>query len=255
MKDSLELIIEDLYSLDPSLREKDGEIRALLQAVVASKPVVEIDEKFVRNLRHDLLEAKTISQTKAKATPSPWWMVYGAPVGVFAVLVLMLLPRTAHLPSEAPTSGSDGVMQEEMFYDSAEAPAMNKRSIQMSDPSATMMMNGAESSFEIDSQLPGDVVLVNFLSLSEAGFIVVQEYLPEGPGEVLGTSPLLTTGLLEQFEISLDVATKPGQTLYAVLYLDNGDGVFSPDSDLLVYVNYTGDPLYQIFSVLSEASE
>ena len=258
MKDSLELIIKDIYALDPSLVERDVEVRALVSAFSAKKPVVEIDAQFVASLRGELLTAAPVSKV-IQVTPSPWWMVYGAPVGVMAILLLMLIPRDTPVQNQAPVEESSPVMEAEVFMDIAPSAADMKRSMPTDDSeagAATMMMEAdttmmsvepSGDTFSISTQVPGDVVFVDFVTLTQPGFLVIQAYLPEGPGEVLGLSPLLAVGSAQQIEIRLSVETEPEQTFYATLYLDDGDGLFVPKTDMLVY-DMAGNPLQQIFS-------
>jgi hypothetical protein len=49
-------ILTDLYKLDPSLREKEGELVSLIRLLISSRPSVDIDEEFKAELRRQLME-------------------------------------------------------------------------------------------------------------------------------------------------------------------------------------------------------
>lgn len=256
MKDSLELIIKDIYTLDPSLVEQDGEVRALVSAFSEQKPVVVVDVAFVQSLRADLVKPARVMPVVA-STPSPWWMVYGAPVGVLALLLIMLIPKTEPVHNEVPTITPSPAGDTDMYLESFDGAEDMKRSAPANDAAESMMMEAdtmmmsapvSGDTFQIGTQEPGNTALVDFASLEEAGYLVIQAYTPEGPGEVLGTSPLLAAGMIEQVEIALSVTTESDQTFYAVLYRDDGDGLFSLEADLLVYDQSGTVPFSQMFS-------
>ncbi len=256
MKDSLELIIKDIYTLDPSLVEQDGEVRALVSALSEQKPVVVIDAAFVQSLRADLVKPARVMPVVAP-TPSAWWMVYGAPVGVLALLLIMLIPKTEPMRNEVPTIAPSPVREADMYLESSDGAQETKRSAPASGAAESMMMEAdtmmmsapvSGDTFQISTQAPGDTVVVDFASLEQAGYLVIQAYTEEGPGEILGTSPLLAAGMIEQVQIVLNLTTEPDQTFFAVLYRDDGDGLFSLEADMMVYDQSGTVPFSQMFS-------
>lgn len=62
-KTTLQSILEDLYALDPSFREHEKELTLLLSELIRNKPDVELDERFVRELRANLLRESTQETT------------------------------------------------------------------------------------------------------------------------------------------------------------------------------------------------
>ncbi len=257
MKDSLELIIKDIYTLDPSLVEQDGEVRALVSAFSEQKPQVVIDTAFVQSLRADLLKPARVMPV-VTPTRSPWWMVYGAPVGVMALLLLMLIPRSVPVQNEVPTIAPSPTSEADMYFESySDGAEESKRSAPASGAAESMMMEAdtmmmsapvSGDTFQVSTQEPGNTILVDFASLEQAGYLVIQVYTEDGPGEVLGMSPLLAAGMIEQVEIALSLTTQPDQTFYAVLYRDDGDGLFSLEADMLVYDQSGTVPFMQMFS-------
>ncbi len=54
MREEIKNILEDLYQLDPQLREQESELEKLVEQLLEAQPEVEVDEQFVRNLRNQL---------------------------------------------------------------------------------------------------------------------------------------------------------------------------------------------------------
>ncbi len=57
-------ILNDLYELDPELKEKEDELKKIIKELLSSKPVVEIDEEFKNNLKNELI--KKLKRKKKK---------------------------------------------------------------------------------------------------------------------------------------------------------------------------------------------
>lgn len=239
MQDSLELLLADIYALDPKLRERDTEVRAMVSELLANKPTVKINENFAQNLRAKLLTPQAVPALRPQAIPSPW-LRYFVPLGAVAVLLLMLVPNyvgqpTVYdnvAPSVAPVGAPDAFVAPEA-----------KRSMDQSQESVPMMMlmeegGGAAvdgNDLGISFQTPGVVALVDFVSLTEPGFVVISRSENGQTGAVLGFSYLLFAGYNEQIEIPLSEPMKAGETFVATLYLDNGDGIFDINSDTPLY--------------------
>ncbi|MFC1732877.1 hypothetical protein ACFL6I_21450 [candidate division KSB1 bacterium] len=54
MKDNINSILNDLYMMDPSLKEQEEDLKKLIQKLIEAKPDIEMNEAFVENLRHKL---------------------------------------------------------------------------------------------------------------------------------------------------------------------------------------------------------
>ncbi len=261
MNDSLEHILNDIYALDPSLKESDGEVRVLVSALLEAKPGVAPSESFVRELRSKL-QSVSLPKIAPKPILSPWLM-YLTPVGVMAVLVLILVPNYLSAPTTMPSDMAtpqlmeDEVQSESMEMDTFEAANGYdmKRSVPGGEPEAsvmqmTSMMAPTDSSFLIPTQQPGMVVLVEFAALNYPGFIVIQESLNGQPGGILGVSIFLKEGLTEQVQIMLQRPMGLDETFFATAYLDNGDERFNPETDTPLYDSSGTLPLQQMFSTL-----
>ena len=66
MKDSIELLLADIYALDPSLKERDAEVRAMVNELLKYKPSVTVSEAFAQNLRSNYLLRKRFLRCNRK---------------------------------------------------------------------------------------------------------------------------------------------------------------------------------------------
>jgi hypothetical protein len=83
----------------------------------------------------------------------------------------------------------------------------------------------------VDDQPPGDSVVISSVNMDFNGFVAIEQT------DVLGVSPLLLSGAHQNIKIPLDQHVD-GTSLLAVIYKDNGDGVFDRGGDQ--YSNGTG---------------
>jgi hypothetical protein len=56
MKTNVENFLEELYQIDPSLQEKEAQIKKLIITMTSHSPDVKMDEKFKTNLRAQIAE-------------------------------------------------------------------------------------------------------------------------------------------------------------------------------------------------------
>lgn len=73
--------MEELYSLEPSLRNKEKAVRSLIEAMIANQPNVEINDAFRKELRERIMKQIQTS----KKTSWNWW-----PMVSFACLCLVV---------------------------------------------------------------------------------------------------------------------------------------------------------------------
>ncbi|HMO77828.1 MAG TPA: hypothetical protein PKA42_00775 [Candidatus Paceibacterota bacterium] len=249
MQDSLELILADIYALEPSLKERDHEVRALVAALLHHKPVATVDKDFAQALRTKLLVSKAAPAPSSPLIPSPW-MRYLVPLGAMAVLFLMLVP--SYLGQ--PTNESERIMPSGS-YDTFMAPETKRVAPDMPEEASMMMVGDAAQSEMADNdlgispQVPGVIALVDYVSLLEPGFIVIRELGVQNPEVVIGVSYLLLGGVTEQVEIPLTKTMRAGATFSATLYQDNGDGIFDLNSDTPIYDPEGQAPLVREFII------
>ena len=108
----------------------------------------------------------------------------------------------------------------------------------------------------VAEQVPSETVSVAVVRLQKPGFVAIHEDAAGAPGRILGTSGLLVAGETRNLApIALSRMTKDGETLYAMLHLDDGDGMFDPAKDKPALDSVGGEPVMMIFTVSVDASE
>jgi len=243
MKDSLELLLKDIYALEPSLRERDAEVRVLVEFLLLNKPEVKVSMDFRESLRAKLIATNVTEALPARLVPSPW-MSYFVPLGAMAVLLLMLMPgyvgKQTSQDSLEMNSSADVYMAPEAKRSGSGAP--EEATMMMMEDVPMPMAEG--DSLGISDQVPGVMAVVDFVSLLQPGFVVITSN-----ENVLGSSYLLFAGYNEQIEIPLSRPMKANQTFSATLYLDNGDGVFDLNTDMSIYDANGLGPVSQVFSI------
>lgn len=106
----------------------------------------------------------------------------------------------------------------------------------------------AESVFVRD-QRAGIVVAVDSVTLSASSWVAIHESEEGVPGNILGAQrfdPGTHSG-----NVDLLRETVPGGSYFAMLHRDNGDGAFSPASDLPV-THPDGEAIATAFAALNE---
>ncbi len=113
-------------------------------------------------------------------------------------------------------------------------------------PSPTLN-EASEYQILVSDQTPDESVVIDSVGFTESGFVVIHEDNNGQPGAVIGVGgPLI--GAIGGLGISLDRVSVEGETLYAQIHSDNGDGVFNADDDQPAY-NEEGDPIIESFDI------
>jgi hypothetical protein len=104
-------------------------------------------------------------------------------------------------------------------------------------------------SFSIPPQKPGNIVHVDFVDQQQPGFVVIHTNDEGIPGAVLGVSSMLPLGHSEGITVPLIRETEVGETLFATLAQDNGNGIFEESADSPIFDASGITPLSTLFSV------
>ena len=97
-----------------------------------------------------------------------------------------------------------------------------------------MMMDSmrvGSNAIYVPDQMPGNMIIVEFVSFQEDGFVVVHESKDGKPGAILGNSALVTVGGDQKIAIQLSRESRDGEELVAMLHRDDGDGTFAAAND------------------------
>lgn len=263
MDGKIEKIINDLYALDPSLRERDKDIRAIVVLLIESQPTVSADEAFVRNLRLRLL---SLSSGAGRKIPGfSWWALRLAPLGAIAILLLVFFPELTKpvpygtpltpapsaipLALEMPTPESARSLSDEK----TESPGV--LSVPEAAPKSLTMMAVSANFVNVSSQKPGSAVTIDFVEIEKPGFVVIRADKSGALGEILGESALLPAERSEKIRIDLFRPMREGETLRAALYADDGDDIFDASKDGPFLDAVTNSPIYMVFTVTIASSE
>lgn len=90
-----------------------------------------------------------------------------------------------------------------------------------------------EGSVLVASQKAGDSVTVETVTAQTVSWVAIREYNNGIMGNILGAKRV-EAGTHSNVVVPLLRATKPGATYYAVLFKDNGDGMFNKSSDMMI---------------------
>lgn len=102
MNNSIQKILDDLYTIDPSLREHEEKLTHALSVIIESKPDTKFDEAFARRLKKELL-------TQSRSVPWAWfaslWQIRAV---AFVCLVLLATPLVVrYFISNQPSKETD----------------------------------------------------------------------------------------------------------------------------------------------------
>lgn len=83
-------MLEDIYKMDPSLREKESELAGILSDILKSKPDMRPDTDFVKELRGKLLSSAKNEASKKVWGPAWNYKKFLLPIGSLTTVVLVL---------------------------------------------------------------------------------------------------------------------------------------------------------------------
>lgn len=86
-------ILNDLYKLDPELKDKEEKVKKIIKELLSSRPVVEINEDFKTRLKNDLI--KKLNRKKNKLFTIPR---ISAAAGVFTLIFAVIILNTVFKP-------------------------------------------------------------------------------------------------------------------------------------------------------------
>jgi hypothetical protein len=279
--DRITSLVSELITHDETLKEHEADLRILVSHMLAEKPKVVPNTTFAQDLRTRLLS------NRLRAVLSPYqhverWAFRLVPLGMVALLVLMLFPERTHyiprttetddmgappavvdvgtyaldpLPSEGSET-SERSMPVPAFSGGESVGTMDSSNSEMTTESSMapgIMSKVAPSPvplpFTIDPQASGPRVVVREATVTAPSFIVLYTYDRKGNEVVFGISPLLRAGSTENVPIYTQTRTQKDGTYMARLHTDNGNGLFTLKDDVPLTDSY-GNPV--IVSVVIE---
>lgn len=116
----------------------------------------------------------------------------------------------------------------------------------LANQSADQTEKPAEGAISISPQKAGSSIVVDEITLSKPGFVVIHEDNAGSPGKIIGQTFLLTAGTKQ--DIVVKVSVQAGKTYYAMLHSDNGDTKFNATDDVPLK-DSKGMPIMTMFTV------
>lgn len=114
----------------------------------------------------------------------------------------------------------------------------------------------SSSAIYIAEQAVGQSVSVALVRFEKPGFVVIHEDTVGAPGAILGASSVLPSGETENPPpITLSRMTRDGETLHAMLHVDDGDGAFDATRDRPIADPTSGEPMTMVVTVSADTRE
>lgn len=109
---SRERILEDIYTLDPSLRQRSADVERVVDALLSARPNVTADRAFVAELRARVMMHENQKEAVSLQSDPLWYtflLRFSAPIAVVALIVVVVLPSMERGPVGQYTSIDSGV--------------------------------------------------------------------------------------------------------------------------------------------------
>lgn len=237
MTPELEKLVNELCAFDSELAKDPKVIARLVAELQHAKPGVVIDDAFRMRLRDELLR----TYTNTKPVPNnrlPWWILYTAPLGVTALLLILvrpaLTPPSDMVPLHTPETATGDMMKM--------GPTTADDSYSREATGDMLQTNTMQSKTEyFTASITNDSVLITYLTATQSGYIVVTD----SAGEVMAMSELLNPGEHTDYTFAARMPFKSGTIYTVTLHYDNGDGIYTPVEDVPVIDISSGVSLSQ----------
>jgi len=102
----------------------------------------------------------------------------------------------------------------------------------------------------VPEQAGGSEIFIENTVLQNAGFVVIHKEENGKPGEIIGASDLLQVGTKKNFLMDIDEEVVEGDTLFAMIHTDDGDGVFDGSLDS-PFIDDNGDIVLVKFIIVN----
>jgi len=114
-------------------------------------------------------------------------------------------------------------------------------------------VNQMNPSLVVPRQAGGTNVFVENVVLENDGYVVIRRDENGKPGAIIGVSDLLPKGVASNILMDINEEIVEGDSLFAMIYTDDGDKVFSPDTDIPA-VDNDGNTILVQFDIVGEGA-
>jgi hypothetical protein len=225
MADLTDNLIKELLQEYPELGHDEERLRAALRDMQANKPEVEADPAFKAALRQRLLASSAAPRRISFA----WAALYAVPVGVTAVLMLVLWPtlQTSYQPNMFEVT-PDAPSVEMGAFKAAEESAMDDMVTPM-QMDARMMALPSVPYFEVAATRAGELQFY-FDAQPLDSYIVVKDEVDN----VVAVSPLILGGAVEVDNMMMLSPLDSTRYYNVYLYRDNGNGIYDAVDEVVL---------------------
>lgn len=130
-------------------------------------------------------------------------------------------------------------------------------------PTSSPIILVGNNAINVETQVVGREVRVDFAILEAPGYVVIHKNQNGQPGMVIGYSTLLPKGRSELMSngaglsgpIALSEALVDGSSYFAMLHLDNGDGIYTKVDENLPAKDSLGNVIMMSFDVTTQPVE
>lgn len=105
----------------------------------------------------------------------------------------------------------------------------------------------------VPKQAGGTNVFIESVTLNSNGYVVVHKDKDGDLGDIIGVSKLLLPGTTDNFLMNINEEVTEGDSLFAVVHLDDGDGVFGASLDAPA-TDADGNKVMVGFPIVNEGS-
>lgn len=198
-------VLEELYQIDPGLRQFEGDLPRLISILETNHPEVTVNQTFVRELRTSLLSYKPAATVARTSTTTPlfWWLTRLTPIGISLVLLFVLVPDLTKTPTEPhqldlsepeafeTTPSQLDETTDEMRMDTIMLESAREEGEESSDETAQFSMEAAPTSLQVTPPPSGNTLTIISLVMPDDGWIVVYKDQEGELGEMLHSSFLI----------------------------------------------------------------
>jgi len=86
-------------------------------------------------------------------------------------------------------------------------------------------------SIVVPEQAGGKNIFIESVTLEDNGYVVIHEDNDGNPGQIIAVSGLLPVGIRNNFLMDIDKEVFEGDSLFAMIHTDDGDGIFDAALD------------------------
>ncbi len=117
------------------------------------------------------------------------------------------------------------------------------------------LITGGEATLPliVPEQAGGSEIFIESAVLPNAGYVVIHREKDGKLGEIIGVSEFLSAGIKGNFLMSIDEEVVEGDTLFAMIHTDDGDGIFDGSLDVPL-VEDKGDIVLVKFVIVNEGA-